>query len=68
VEEGVTGFVVYSVDEMAARARSIVTDGFDRHRCRGAASARFGAERMVSAYLGVYSAAVAGRVARVEAP
>jgi len=57
IDEGVTGFLVRDVEEMAAaipRARAI-----DRVRCRARASARFSAARMVRAYLRTYRAAVA---------
>ncbi len=67
VEEGVTGFVVRDRHEMAQRLRQLGTVSFDRARCRAAALARFGVERMVSAYLGVYGAAMARRAPRVEA-
>lgn len=58
IEEGVTGFVVPDLAAMAERVRRLARERFDRARCREAAVARFGASRMVSAYLGVYGAAV----------
>lgn len=67
VEEGVTGFIVDSVAALAARLRQLRGSPFDRNRCRAAAIARFGSERMVSAYLGLYGAAVAHASASEEA-
>ncbi len=58
VEEGVTGFVVDSLDAMADRVARLV-DGrtpFDRKRCRATAIARFGLDRMVTAYSALYRA------------
>lgn len=63
VEEGITGFVVPDVEAMAERAAALRRGGFDRERCRRAAIARFGAERMVAAYLGTYAALVGARAA-----
>lgn len=61
VEEGVNGFIVDSVEEMARRLERLATgrSSFDRKRCRAVTVARFGADRMVSAYLALYRAAVA---------
>lgn len=69
VEEGVTGFLVDDVEAMADRVAQLQAGRgrFDRKRCRAAAIARFGAERMVSSYLGLYGATVADRLTRVEA-
>src|SRR5262249_14225932 len=58
IDEGVTGFLVRDVDEMAraiARAATV-----DRARCRARAIERFGRDRMVREYLEVYRAAIAG--------
>jgi len=51
VEEGVTGFIVDSADEMAAlvRRRDLLPR-FDRLRCRARAVERFGRARMVADY------------------
>lgn len=58
VEEGVTGWLVDDVDEMAAALRQL--DGFDRVRCRRRAQLRFGAARMTGDYERVYAHALAG--------
>jgi glycosyltransferase involved in cell wall biosynthesis len=55
VEDGVTGYVVDDADAMAA----VVRPGgpliaFDRGRCRARAIERFGVDRMVAAYEGLY--------------
>lgn len=55
VEEGVTGFLVDDVDEMAAVLANM--DPFDRATCRRRAQARFSAAKMVSEYERVYEAA-----------
>jgi glycosyltransferase involved in cell wall biosynthesis len=61
IDEGVTGWVVRDVDEMAARLRRLASgrdeDQIDRGRCRRTAADRFGAARMVAAYLEVYDEA-----------
>lgn len=54
VDEGLTGFVVNDVDEMAARILALRRGGFDRVRCREHAVRRFSADRMVEDYLAVY--------------
>jgi glycosyltransferase involved in cell wall biosynthesis len=54
VEPGLTGWVVGSVEEMAARLRSTV--GFDRARCRRRAVERWSTSRMVRDYLRLYAA------------
>ncbi|TMB44914.1 MAG: glycosyltransferase family 4 protein [Deltaproteobacteria bacterium] len=59
IDEGVTGFLVRDVDEMAAaipRAAAL-----DRRRCRARACERFTATRMVRDYLRVYEAAARRR-------
>jgi len=59
VEDGVTGFCVRDVDEMAAalpRAAAL-----DRARCRARAIERFGTARMVGDYVALYERAVAAR-------
>jgi glycosyltransferase involved in cell wall biosynthesis len=59
VDEGVTGFLVSGVDEMAAVLRSL--DGFDREACRRRAQSRFSAARMVADYARLYVAATQAR-------
>ena len=52
VEDGVTGFLVDSEDEMLAAIREV--GKLDRARCRERTLARFSGERMVSAYEQLY--------------
>ncbi len=60
VDEGVTGFLVADVDEMAfALAKLDRFDRFDRAGCRCRARARFSAGRMVLAYERLYARAIA---------
>jgi glycosyltransferase involved in cell wall biosynthesis len=55
VEEGVTGFVASSEEEMAALIRpGGPLDGFDRGRCRARAVQRFGSTRMVEEHESLY--------------
>jgi len=60
VEEGVTGFLVDSVEAMGERVRALAAGApFDRARCRAVAASRFGAEHMVAAYAALYAATAA---------
>ncbi|MBS1151237.1 MAG: hypothetical protein H6Q89_2935 [Myxococcaceae bacterium] len=52
VEEGVTGFIVHSVDEMAERLGQL--DGFDRRACRARALERWSYRRMAADYVKIY--------------
>lgn len=52
VDEGVTGFLVQSVEEAVAAVARIET--IDRELCRARARERFGAARMVTDYLRLY--------------
>jgi glycosyltransferase involved in cell wall biosynthesis len=52
VEDGLTGFVVRSVDEMAERIRGI--GELDRRACRARALSRWGAARMAREYVELY--------------
>ena len=54
IEDGVTGFLVNSLDEAIAAAARL--DEIDRAACRRAAEARFSVDRMVDQYLAVYDA------------
>jgi glycosyltransferase involved in cell wall biosynthesis len=64
VETGVTGFVVRTVEEMARAIRpGGPVDRLDRRRIRELAALRFGRDRMVEEYEGVYHL-VADRGAR----
>jgi glycosyltransferase involved in cell wall biosynthesis len=53
VEDGVTGFLVDTEEEMLAAIREV--DKIDRRRCRERTLARFSIERMVSAYERLYN-------------
>lgn len=70
VEEGVTGFVVDSIEAMADRLSRLVEGrpAFDRERCRSATIARFGLDRMVAAYAALYRSLVATPVLAGHAP
>ncbi len=60
IEEGVTGFVVQTREEMSAVvAAGGPLDRFDRYRCRKRAVERFSAPRMVHQYERVYELAIA---------
>jgi glycosyltransferase involved in cell wall biosynthesis len=62
VEEGVTGVIVSSVDEMAeAIKKGGVIDSFDRQRCRDVASKRFSRNRLVNDYANLYERAITNR-------
>lgn len=52
IDEGVSGFLVSSVEEMRARIADVV--GVDRRRCRARARERWGAARMASQYASLY--------------
>jgi glycosyltransferase involved in cell wall biosynthesis len=55
VEQGVTGFVARSLDDMADLIRpGGAVDAFDRQLCRRRAIERFGRERMVDEHLALY--------------
>jgi glycosyltransferase involved in cell wall biosynthesis len=65
VEDGVTGYVVGSAEEMAAVVRpGGVLDHFDRRRCRARAVERFGSDRMVAEHERLYRAVVARAAGR----
>jgi glycosyltransferase involved in cell wall biosynthesis len=59
VDDGITGWIVRDVDEMAARLRDLASGrlALDRARCRAHAAARFSVTRMVDRYLEVYAGA-----------
>jgi glycosyltransferase involved in cell wall biosynthesis len=59
VEDGVTGFLVRSVDEMADRIGRL--DSIDRRRCRARAQERWGHLRMAREYLALYRELAARR-------
>ena len=52
IEDGVTGFICDSLDEMVAKIDRLPL--IKRQRCRESFQARFTAERMVKDYLAVY--------------
>ncbi|MFQ5792468.1 MAG: glycosyltransferase family 4 protein, partial [Acidobacteriota bacterium] len=58
IEDGVTGFLAETSEEMAAAVRRL--DRLDRDSCRRSAKARFSVEAMVDRYEAVYQALVAG--------
>jgi glycosyltransferase involved in cell wall biosynthesis len=59
VDDGVTGFIVNSVREMAVRLRAIRS--FDRVACRRRAEARWSATRMACDYERIYFEVIRGR-------
>jgi glycosyltransferase involved in cell wall biosynthesis len=59
IDEGVTGFLVRDVDEMAARLHGI--GRLDRCACRQRAFERFSTRRMAEGYLDLYARLAAGR-------
>ena len=63
IEDGVTGFVVNSLDEAIEAARRIHT--IDRRACRAAFERRFSVGRMASGYLRLYRQLLAGTSNRV---
>jgi glycosyltransferase involved in cell wall biosynthesis len=52
LEQGVTGYIVDSIDEAVAVMKQV--DGFDRKRCRAVFEQRFTATRMARDYVHVY--------------
>jgi glycosyltransferase involved in cell wall biosynthesis len=52
LEQGVTGYIVDSIDEAVAAMKQV--DGFDRKRCRAVFEQRFTATRMARDYVHVY--------------
>ena len=59
VDDGVTGWLVRDVDEMAARLLSLSGgEPFDRARCRAHAAGRFSTARMADDYLNLYGQAL----------
>lgn len=53
VDDGITGFLVQSAEEMAAAIRRV--EVIDPEACRAAAARRFSKERMVAEYFNLYS-------------
>jgi glycosyltransferase involved in cell wall biosynthesis len=60
VDEGITGWIVANVDEMASMLFRLASGAqpFNRARCRQHAARRFNAERMISDYIAIYKRAV----------
>lgn len=56
VEEGVTGFLASTLDELCMRIRDV--QNLDRRACRARARARWGAHRMAREYATVYRDAI----------
>ena len=65
IENGVTGFIVGSVDEALAVLPKL--ESFDRQACRQAFERRFSAKRMTEDYLRVYRRLIGGRFRRTAA-
>jgi glycosyltransferase involved in cell wall biosynthesis len=65
VEDGVTGLLVGSVEEMAAAIRSV--DQISHEACRAAAEQRFSRDRMVRDYFDLYGMLVRGNQQRMYA-
>jgi glycosyltransferase involved in cell wall biosynthesis len=59
VDDGVTGFVVDTIDAAVEAVRR--AGALDRRRCRAAFEERFGVARMAHAYLATYRRVMAGR-------
>jgi len=64
VEEGVTGWIGGTMDELAAAVGRAGT--FDRARCRERARARFGHRRMAAGYEKLYFQIARARGARLR--
>ena len=64
VEDGRTGFLVQSVEEMAQAIRH--ADRIDRENCRAAAAMRFPVRRMVAQYIRLYQEITGNRPALHE--
>jgi glycosyltransferase involved in cell wall biosynthesis len=63
VENGVTGYLVSSAEEMADIIRpGGKLDSFDRHRCRTHAITRFSRDRMVADHLRLYNQIIEERI------
>jgi glycosyltransferase involved in cell wall biosynthesis len=58
IDNGVTGFIVDSVEEAAEAVSKVET--LDRRRCRQIFEDRFSARRMADGYLSIYQSLVAG--------
>src|SRR5687768_8065900 len=59
IEDGVTGFIVDSVDEAIAATRAV--RDLDRHTCRAVFEHRFNVTRMATDYLSVYEQLLSDR-------
>ena len=59
VEDGITGGVFSSLDELVAGLPAVI--GLDRASVRARAVARFGLTRMIDAYEEMYARLVAGK-------
>lgn len=57
IDEGVTGFLVHTVEEMTERIPAIAR--LDRRTCRAAARERWSAKRMARGYVDLYESAIA---------
>ena len=57
IDEGITGYVVRSVDEMVGRIQAIAA--FDRRRCRARARERWSSSRMAREHVDLYRRVIA---------
>jgi len=65
IEDGVTGFIVDSLEEAIDATRRV--DSLDRRDCRRAFEGRFTARRMADDHLAVYQRLVEGKAAHAAA-
>jgi glycosyltransferase involved in cell wall biosynthesis len=65
IDQGVTGFVVRSIDEAVAAAQRVHT--LDRRLCRAMFERRFSVQRMAEDYLELYSQLLAARLGTAAA-
>jgi hypothetical protein len=63
IDEGVSGVIFESVDDMSVGLPRVCA--LDRRRVRAIAADKFGIERMVGAHVAAYRAILAGRAAAV---
>jgi glycosyltransferase involved in cell wall biosynthesis len=64
IEDGVTGFIVDSVEDAVAAAHKV--DTLDRRACRASFDQRFSAARMAADYLELYTAAIDRNRMRID--
>ena len=64
IDEGITGYVVDTIEEMGARLNNI--SNIDRAQCRAVAATRFDTPRMVNDYMEAYRRILSSQHSRVE--